>query len=103
MPTKNKTVKDIKTITWKNFPQGAVIDNPGNANAYKTGDWRSAIPVTDKEKCTNCTLCWIFCPDMARYDTGEGYYDVNPEYCKGCGICAKECPPKCITMVDEKV
>jgi pyruvate ferredoxin oxidoreductase delta subunit len=23
------------------------------------------------------------------------------DYCKGCGICAEECPAKAITMVDE--
>jgi len=32
----------------------------------------------------------------------EGYYKVNLDYCKGCGICAKECPKDAITMVLEE-
>ena len=26
---------------------------------------------------------------------------INLMYCKGCGICAEECPPKAISMVEE--
>jgi Pyruvate/2-oxoacid:ferredoxin oxidoreductase delta subunit len=29
----------------------------------------------------------------------DGYTEVDLKYCKGCGICAKECPVKCIEMV----
>ena len=34
--------------------------------------------------------------------TEEGTYEADLYYCKGCGICAKECPKKVITMVEEK-
>jgi pyruvate ferredoxin oxidoreductase delta subunit len=27
--------------------------------------------------------------------------EIDLEYCKGCGICAEECPTKAITMEDE--
>jgi Pyruvate/2-oxoacid:ferredoxin oxidoreductase delta subunit len=27
---------------------------------------------------------------------------VDLDYCKGCGICAEECPSKCIAMVEEE-
>jgi Pyruvate/2-oxoacid:ferredoxin oxidoreductase delta subunit len=27
---------------------------------------------------------------------------INYDYCKGCGICAEECPVKCIAMVEER-
>jgi len=34
--------------------------------------------------------------------TEEGTYEPNLFYCKGCGICARECPKKAITMEEEK-
>jgi pyruvate ferredoxin oxidoreductase delta subunit len=28
--------------------------------------------------------------------------ETNLDYCKGCGICAHECPSKCLSMVREE-
>ncbi|SHE31506.1 pyruvate ferredoxin oxidoreductase delta subunit [Desulfacinum infernum DSM 9756] len=73
----------------------------------RTGDWRSERPVIDPEKCTptrnkrpSCFLCWLYCPEgvVSRAIPVE----IDYEYCKGCGICAEECPTKAIRMVDEK-
>jgi Pyruvate/2-oxoacid:ferredoxin oxidoreductase delta subunit len=33
-------------------------------------------------------------------DKGD-HYEPNLDFCKGCGICAHECPRKAITMVSE--
>jgi len=30
-------------------------------------------------------------------------YEINLDYCKGCGICAKECPCGAIEMVPEMI
>jgi Pyruvate/2-oxoacid:ferredoxin oxidoreductase delta subunit len=30
------------------------------------------------------------------------YFDFNFKYCKGCGICAAECPSCAITMIEER-
>jgi Pyruvate/2-oxoacid:ferredoxin oxidoreductase delta subunit len=35
-----------------------------------TGTWRTKRPVVDKEKCTYCGLCAIYCP-AAMYDHQE--------------------------------
>jgi Pyruvate/2-oxoacid:ferredoxin oxidoreductase delta subunit len=35
---------------------------------------------------------------MIEYDT---YFEADLEYCKGCGICAEECPTKAIEMITE--
>ncbi|RJS87657.1 4Fe-4S dicluster domain-containing protein [Candidatus Bathyarchaeota archaeon] len=78
-----------------------VLLEPGSAMKYKTGDWRAFRPIIDEEKCINCLLCWIYCPDGAVIRE-EKKVSINYEYCKGCGICANECPVKAITMVEEK-
>jgi pyruvate ferredoxin oxidoreductase delta subunit len=88
---------------WKEAPLGCAILEAGNARQFKTGDWRSKIrPITDWEKCIKCGMCWIFCPDMAYSQRADGFYDWNDYYCKGCGICARECPKDAIQMIAEE-
>ncbi len=73
-----------------------------------TGDWRSHRPVLNKEKCTVvlrnkpvCHLCWLYCPEIVISRTIPPEIDLL--YCKGCGICAKECPVDAISMeLEEK-
>lgn len=77
---------------------GAVITKPGSSVRNKTGSWREFRPVRDAKKCIKCGFCWMFCPDNA---IDEGF-EANLDYCKGCGICANECPVKCIEMVKEE-
>ncbi|MGC8645268.1 MAG: 4Fe-4S binding protein [Thermoplasmata archaeon] len=85
---------------WKDLPIGGVLLEPGSSEKYKTGDWRSKKPVVNLSKCSNCLLCWIYCPDSAIMQ-GEKTISINYDYCKGCGICASVCPLKIITMEEE--
>lgn len=94
--------KPMEQYTWEELTVGSVVTEPGNARAYKTGDWRSQRPVVEKEQCIKCAVCWIFCPEAAIYRTEAGYYLAGLDYCKGCGICAQECLTGCITMVEEE-
>jgi pyruvate ferredoxin oxidoreductase delta subunit len=88
---------------WKKAPIGCVIEEAGNARRFKTGDWRSKVrPVTDREKCIKCGECWIYCPDIAYSPREDGYFDWSGDYCKGCGICARECPKDAIQMIAEE-
>ena len=48
--------------------------------------------------CFFCDNCYIACPDSAIVKS-NGTYFVNGDYCKGCGICAEECPTGAITMI----
>jgi pyruvate ferredoxin oxidoreductase delta subunit len=95
--------KETGMISWKDLALGCAITRPGSAADLKTGDWRSQHPVTDYEKCIKCGRCYIYCPDMAYTENKDGYFEVNLYYCKGCGICAKECPTDAITMIEESI
>ena len=79
---------------------------PSRGEAGRTGDWRNKYPVFDHSKCTpaktgkaSCFICWSFCPDAVISKTIPPAVDL--EYCKGCGICAEECPAGAIIMTLE--
>jgi len=87
----------------KKISVGAVITEIGSTLNNKTGGWRTNKPEIDQAKCIKCANCWVFCPDSAIYKDNEGKFQINYDYCKGCGICANECPAKCIAMkLEEK-
>lgn len=94
-------VKSESEVTWKNLEIGNIVVEPGSASQYETGGWRSQRPIIDNSRCNKCGLCYIFCPEGCIEQETDGYYKVNLFYCKGCGICDKECPRKTITMVEE--
>jgi len=63
--------------------------------------------------CNLCDTCFVFCPDIAiarltapPYSVplarlnGAGY-EINYDYCKGCGVCAEECPRYAISTEEE--
>ncbi|MEA1913414.1 MAG: 4Fe-4S dicluster-binding protein [candidate division WOR-3 bacterium] len=88
---------------WKELPIGAIIDEAGSSEKFKTGDWREGRkPVLNEDKCTNCLLCWIFCPDSAIIVSNNEMKGFKYDYCKGCGICANQCPIGAIEMVPEE-
>ena len=60
--------------------------------------FRTFHPEFDHASCVHCDLCWIFCPEGC-IDRSGGRLEVDLDYCKGCGICARECRKKCSTMV----
>lgn len=70
----------------------------GNAEKFETGDWRSATPTLDKDKCISCMTCWIYCPDNCILVKDGKMTGFKISHCKGCGICAKMCPKDAITM-----
>jgi pyruvate ferredoxin oxidoreductase delta subunit len=79
---------------------------PAVGEAGKTGDWRDMRPVHDPSKCipsmknkAACFLCWLYCPEGVIKATIP--IEIDFTYCKGCGVCAEECPGKAITMVQE--
>ncbi|NCA87603.1 MAG: FAD-dependent oxidoreductase [Gammaproteobacteria bacterium] len=54
--------------------------------------------------CFECDNCYGVCPDNAVIKLGPGKrFRFNYDYCKGCGICAAECPCGAIKMVPEEI
>lgn len=84
----------MKLKNWKEVNPGSVITEPGSSEKFKTGSWRSSKPVWKEENCIQCLFCWIYCPDNAVKVKDGKRGEFNYEYCKGCGICALECPGK---------
>ena len=56
--------------------------------------------------CFACDNCYGVCPDNAVIKlepAGAWAYAIDLDFCKGCGLCAQECPCGAIEMVDEQV
>ncbi len=50
--------------------------------------------------CIHCDNCVSYCPDFAVQRAGDGYI-VLTDYCKGCGVCVRECPTGSMKMIEE--
>jgi 2-oxoacid:acceptor oxidoreductase delta subunit (pyruvate/2-ketoisovalerate family) len=55
--------------------------------------------------CFSCDNCYGVCPDNAvlKLDDPSEPYAIDYDFCKGCGICAAECPCGAIEMVPERI
>ena len=54
--------------------------------------------------CFECDNCFGVCPDNAVIKLGgDVKYEFNYDFCKGCGICVRECPCGAIEMVPELI
>jgi 2-oxoacid:acceptor oxidoreductase delta subunit (pyruvate/2-ketoisovalerate family) len=80
---------------WTDFTKKFLIE--------KTGEWRYRRPELKKWACRQCGWCSIYCPVGCMELDENSYYQPNLNYCKGCGVCAKECPAYAISMRPEEV
>ncbi|MDD5615202.1 MAG: pyruvate ferredoxin oxidoreductase subunit gamma [Candidatus Methanoperedens sp.] len=114
---KSKGIKKLETKkqwlpSYQELPVGGVLVEgrteagligPGSFVENKVFGWATFRPVRDKEKCTMCLLCWFYCPEGTIVRISDrGDLMTNYDYCKGCGICANECPVDAIKMVRGK-
>jgi len=98
-----------------NKPQKKDFIKPKHINDYPVGPqfeaghladinagWRTVRPVVDHEACIFCLRCYIVCPDGTIFKDGEKI-GIDYDYCKGCGVCAHECPKDAISMIKEEL
>ncbi len=52
--------------------------------------------------CFGCDNCYGVCPDNAVIKLGDGQYEFDYDFCKGCGLCVAECPCGSIEMQPEE-
>jgi len=51
--------------------------------------------------CTLCDTCLLACPEgVVAFQ--NGHYRIDPDYCKGCGMCVAECPRAGIEMQERR-
>jgi 2-oxoacid:acceptor oxidoreductase delta subunit (pyruvate/2-ketoisovalerate family) len=62
-----------------------------------------ARPCMSCGNCFECDNCFGVCPDNAVIKLGPGNrYEIDHDFCKGCGLCVAECPAGAITMEPEE-
>lgn len=84
-----------RLLSWKEMPIGGIIFEAGSGVGYPTGGWRTYKPVHVADRCIHCLRCWILCPDSSVLVEGGRVIGFDYDHCKGCGLCARECPAKC--------
>jgi len=130
---KSRSRKKSATYERHEELQIGAIGKPGTSEVTRTGDWRVFYPEFDMEQCTRCGKCQESCPDAAIHERelsgreatealkraeelekagkikkaaakkAHIQYELDTTYCKGCGICANECPIHGIKMkLEEK-
>lgn len=83
----------------------------GGYLTVRNAGWRNVRPVVDTSACTGCLKCYLYCPDGTVFKvapapdapakaTTQIAFDLD--FCKGCGVCARECGFGAIRMVDEQ-
>jgi formate dehydrogenase major subunit len=80
----------------------------GRANNFKevVGTFSESQAVQEAGRCLSCGVCnycdscWLFCPEQA-INRVNGEYEIDLDFCKGCGICAQECPRGVVSLIEE--
>ena len=91
-PDKGKEYEELRD--WKEQSLAGIIFEAGNSKYYETGSWRTFRPIWDPDKCIQCMRCFYLCPDSAIIIEDGKVVGIDYRYCKGCGVCAQECPRK---------
>jgi len=77
------------------------VTHTGNSAVRHTGNWRTFRPNIDYGRCTDCMICYAYCPESAMSVAPDGHVTIDYDNCKGCMICMTECPLKAISQTRE--
>ncbi len=98
-PRQPVKVRDVK------IERLLVSDVAPEAKTKREEVWDRERVLQEAQRCLSCGTCNLclecvsFCPDASiRPDEHETSVVVDLDHCKGCGICAYECPRGVITM-----
>ncbi|MEZ0290146.1 MAG: 4Fe-4S binding protein [Sulfolobales archaeon] len=95
------TLRVVKKTDTDIDPSRYLVSRPSYGAAGRTGLWRVLRPVVNLDKCIDCGICFLYCPeDVIDWERGSKVR-IDYNYCKGCGICASVCPVKAIEMIPE--
>jgi 2-oxoacid:acceptor oxidoreductase delta subunit (pyruvate/2-ketoisovalerate family) len=109
----NPPVIPFQEIHANSFEHRPRVQAPGVPLEERRGNFHEVHPGLTREKaveeacrcfncgiCNQCDTCWIFCPDMA-VKKKKDHYEIDYDYCKGCGICFEECPRGAVLLEEE--
>jgi NADPH-dependent glutamate synthase beta subunit-like oxidoreductase len=105
--------KDLNTYYYK---QSRRFTKEAESIHMRLKNFREIYPPFDREEitqeaercfscglCFDCGNCYMYCPDNAvKISPSGGKYEFDLDFCKGCGLCAKECPCHYIQLTLEK-
>jgi Pyruvate/2-oxoacid:ferredoxin oxidoreductase delta subunit len=105
--------KDLNTYYYK---QAKRFSKEAVSIHMRLKNFREIYPSFDREEitreaercfscglCFDCGNCYMYCPDNAvKIKPSGGKYEFDLDFCKGCGLCAKECPCHYIQLTLEK-
>lgn len=77
------------------YPLGTSFE-AGHLVSENSG-WRTQKPVYNHESCTQCKQCYLYCPEGV-INFMDKNINIDYQFCKGCGICAKICKKSSIRM-----
>lgn len=96
---------------YRTAPIGGVLPMPGNTVHNDLHTSRSGwLPVLDAEKCIDCGMCDMVCPDLCLVWSTRSGEDGQPlvkldgidyRYCKGCMRCVETCSTFAMTREAE--